>query len=58
MTEGPWGFYEFFAGGGLARLGLGRRWTCLLARDLRQEGIGIMRVFWRWGTQSQRCGEA
>jgi DNA (cytosine-5)-methyltransferase 1 len=26
-------FYEFFAGGGMARLGLGRRWQCLFAND-------------------------
>jgi len=27
-------FYEFFAGGGMARLGLGDRWRCLLANDI------------------------
>jgi DNA (cytosine-5)-methyltransferase 1 len=26
-------FYEFFAGGGMARLGLGDRWECILAND-------------------------
>jgi DNA (cytosine-5)-methyltransferase 1 len=26
-------FYEFFAGGGMARLGLGERWRCLFAND-------------------------
>ncbi len=26
-------FYEFFAGGGMARAGLGQRWSCLLAND-------------------------
>ena len=26
-------FYEFFAGGGMARAGLGREWTCLFAND-------------------------
>jgi DNA (cytosine-5)-methyltransferase 1 len=26
-------FYEFFAGAGMARLGLGGHWTCLLAND-------------------------
>lgn len=26
-------FYEFFAGGGMARLGLGSGWTCLFAND-------------------------
>jgi len=27
------GFYEFFAGGGMARIGLGPGWTCLFAND-------------------------
>jgi DNA (cytosine-5)-methyltransferase 1 len=27
------GFYEFFAGGGMARIGLGSRWECLFAND-------------------------
>jgi len=27
------GFYEFFAGGGMARLGLGARWECLFANE-------------------------
>lgn len=26
-------YYEFFAGGGMARLGLGDRWSCLFAND-------------------------
>jgi site-specific DNA-cytosine methylase len=26
-------FYEFFAGGGMARAGLGKGWTCLFAND-------------------------
>lgn len=28
-----YGFYEFFAGGGMARAGLGEAWTCLFAND-------------------------
>ena len=27
-------FYEFFAGGGMARLGLGKNWDCLFANDI------------------------
>jgi len=27
-------FYEFFAGGGMARAGLGDGWECLLANDI------------------------
>jgi DNA (cytosine-5)-methyltransferase 1 len=30
---GPPTFYEFFAGGGMARLGLGAGWACLFAND-------------------------
>jgi DNA (cytosine-5)-methyltransferase 1 len=26
-------FYEFFAGGGMARAGLGKGWNCLFAND-------------------------
>jgi len=29
----PFSFYEFFAGGGMARLGLGERWACAFAND-------------------------
>ena len=27
-------YYEFFAGGGMARAGLGQGWTCLFANDI------------------------
>lgn len=30
-------FYEFFAGGGMARLGLGDCWKCLLANDIDEK---------------------
>ncbi|MFC3068001.1 DNA cytosine methyltransferase [Phenylobacterium soli] len=33
MSRGPFTFYEFFAGGGMARVGLGPRWSCLFAND-------------------------
>jgi DNA (cytosine-5)-methyltransferase 1 len=29
----PYTFYEFFAGGGMARVGLGERWRCIFAND-------------------------
>lgn len=32
--EKNWSFYEFFAGGGMARVGLGESWQCLLANDI------------------------
>jgi DNA (cytosine-5)-methyltransferase 1 len=30
-------FYEFFAGGGMARAGLGKEWTCLFANDIDEK---------------------
>ncbi|HGG61210.1 MAG TPA: DNA cytosine methyltransferase, partial [Gammaproteobacteria bacterium] len=33
MNKKTFGFYEFFAGGGMARAGLGDRWQCLFAND-------------------------
>jgi len=33
MSRAPFSFYEFFAGGGMARLGLGEAWTCAFAND-------------------------
>ena len=36
-------FYEFFAGGGLARFGLGRQWTCLFANDIDEKKAEVYR---------------
>lgn len=33
MSRAPFTFYEFFAGGGMAGLGLGADWACLFAND-------------------------
>lgn len=33
MSESKPGFYEFFAGGGMARTGLGDGWECLMANE-------------------------
>jgi DNA (cytosine-5)-methyltransferase 1 len=33
VSRAPFTFYEFFAGGGMARTGLGPGWTCLFAND-------------------------
>ena len=37
-------FYEFFAGGGMARAGLGDGWTCLFANDFDARKAGAYRV--------------
>ena len=34
MDSQPFTTYEFFAGGGMARLGLGSAWQCLFANDI------------------------
>ena len=37
-------FYDFFAGGGMARLGLGPRWRCLFANDNSEKKAQAYRV--------------
>ena len=39
-------FYEFFAGGGMARAGLGRGWTCLFANDFDPKKAASYRANW------------
>lgn len=39
-------FYEFFAGGGMARAGLGSAWTCLFANDFDEKKAGSYRANW------------
>ena len=37
-------FYEFFAGGGMARLGLGSAWQCLFANDFSEKKVQAYRA--------------
>ncbi|MFQ6397616.1 DNA cytosine methyltransferase [Nocardia sp. KC 131] len=39
-------FYEFFAGGGMARAGLGANWKCLLANDFDDKKVTIYNKNW------------
>jgi DNA (cytosine-5)-methyltransferase 1 len=39
-------FYEFFAGGGMARAGLGNSWRCLFANDFDHKKSTIYRYNW------------
>lgn len=39
-------FYEFFAGGGMARAGLGPAWTCLFANDFDPMKAAAYRANW------------
>ena len=42
-------FYEFFAGGGMARAGLGPDWTCLFANDFDLKKGDTYRLNWGVG---------
>jgi len=39
-------FYEFFAGGGMARAGLGARWSCLFANDIDAKKASVYSRNW------------
>jgi DNA (cytosine-5)-methyltransferase 1 len=43
MSE-RWPFYEFFAGGGLARAGLGARWSCVFANEISEKKAHAYRL--------------
>ena len=40
------GFYEFFAGAGMAREGLGKRWNCLFANEFDVRKTAIYKKNW------------
>jgi DNA (cytosine-5)-methyltransferase 1 len=42
----PFTYYEFFAGGGMARAGLGAGWTCLFANDFDRVKAETYRANW------------
>jgi len=46
MQPRPLTFYEFFAGGGMARAGLGAGWTCLFANDIDADKAASYRANW------------
>lgn len=48
-------FYEFFAGGGMARAGLGAEWRCLFANDFDHKKSRIYRA--NWGENELRTGD-
>lgn len=48
-------FYEFFAGGGMVRAGLGPDWTCLFANDLDPEKAKAYRS--NWGARELHVGD-
>jgi DNA (cytosine-5)-methyltransferase 1 len=44
-------FYEFFAGGGMARLGMGKEWGCLFANDFDSAKARAYRENWEGGRE-------
>lgn len=48
-------FYEFFAGGGMARAGLGRGWTCLFANDIDPKKAASYAL--NWGADHLRIAD-
>jgi len=51
----PLTFYEFFAGGGMARLGLGSAWRCLFANDFDPVKVATYRA--NFGSEDLRAGD-
>lgn len=47
--KAEFGFYEFFAGGGMARAGLGKQWRCLFANDM--DPIKTANYIENWGAK-------
>lgn len=48
-------FYEFFAGGGMARAGLGSNWTCLFANDFDEKKAASYGR--NWGDSHLKVGD-
>ncbi len=48
-------FYEFFAGGGMARAGLGENWRCLFANDFDHKKARIYQQ--NWGADHLKAGD-
>ena len=48
-------FYEFFAGGGMARAGLGADWTCLFANDFDPKKAASYAL--NWGADHLKIGD-
>jgi len=50
--EKEFSFYEFFAGGGMARAGLGDNWDCLFANDFDEMKAAAYTANWGEGDLS------
>jgi DNA (cytosine-5)-methyltransferase 1 len=43
-------FYEFFAGGGMVRAGLGKTWQCIFANDFDEKKVAAYEMNWGRGS--------
>lgn len=50
-----WSFHEYFAGGGMARAGLGPQWQCLFANDIDVKKTTAYAQ--NWGSDALVCGD-
>jgi DNA (cytosine-5)-methyltransferase 1 len=48
-------FYEFFAGGGMARAGLGKNWQCIFANDIDSKKAASYAA--NWGSKNLLVGD-
>lgn len=55
IDMGKPGYYEFFAGGGMARAGLGETWRCLFANDFDPKKAESYRA--NWGGDELHVGD-
>ena len=53
MTSMSGTFYEFFAGAGMVRAGLGERWRCLFANDFDRKKAATYSL--NWGSEILCC---
>src|ERR1700683_806911 len=57
MKSDPFTWYEFFAGGGMARIGLGPHWTCSFANEWCEKKAASYRAFFG-GAELRVCDVA
>jgi DNA (cytosine-5)-methyltransferase 1 len=55
MQRQSFTFYEFFAGGGMARAGLGKRWRCAFSNDFDHKKCSVYAN--NWGSSELVCGD-
>jgi len=48
-------YYEFFAGGGMARAGLGPDWSCVFANDIDEKKAAAYKA--NWGAEHLRIAD-